>query len=147
MMKLIYANGLEKAGHVAYNPEHYLANKEKYAAKSKAWREANPEKAKQNRANYYLNNKSKELAYSTRYNRHKKTGVSQEQYLAKLNEQGSVCAICKQVDTKALAADHCHTTGLFRGLLCNNCNRGLGHFQDDPQLLQKAMEYLNVLIN
>jgi len=140
-------NGQERAVHVAYNPEHYLANKEKYAAKSKAWREANPEKAKQNRANYYLNNKSKELAYSTRYNRHKKTGVSQEQYLAKLNEQGGVCAICKQADTKALAADHCHITGLFRGLLCSNCNRGLGYMKDNITILKQAVEYLNDYIN
>ncbi len=128
---------------VAYNPEHYLANKEKYAAKSKAWREENPEKAKENRRKYYLDNKQKELSYSTKLNRLRKTGVTDEQYQAQLEKQKHVCAICGNSCTKALAADHSHITGKFRGLLCNPCNRGLGYLKDDPVIISKALEYLN----
>ncbi len=43
---------------------------------------------------------------------------------------------------KAFDVDHCHITKTVRGLLCNNCNRGLGHFQDDTENLQKAIKYL-----
>ena len=38
--------------------------------------------------------------------------------------------------------DHCHETLKFRGLLCNNCNHGLGHFKDNPSILQRAITYL-----
>jgi hypothetical protein len=38
--------------------------------------------------------------------------------------------------------DHCHETGKFRGWLCINCNTGLGRFYDDPNLLNKAIQYL-----
>lgn len=136
-------NGLEKEALVAYSPEHYKANKEKYAAKSKAWREANPNKAKDYRRKYYEENKDKELEYSTKLNRFRRTGVTEEQYQARLEVQKGVCAICSQKCSKALAADHNHITGKFRGLLCNNCNRGLGHFKDNPLLLLSATKYLN----
>lgn len=127
---------------MAYNPEHYKQNKEKYNAKSKAWREANPEKAKENRKRNYEINKERDLTYSTKYNRLKRTGVTDEKYQIQLEKQQGLCAICKGTCTKALAADHCHNTNTFRGLLCNNCNRGLGHFKDNPQLLIQAIKYL-----
>lgn len=127
---------------MGYNPEHYQANKAKYAEKSKAWRDANPEKSKANRRANYLLNKDRDIAYSTVYNRLRKTGVSNEQYQKKLLDQDGVCAICKGTCTKALAADHDHDTGVFRGLLCNSCNRGLGYFKDNMKLLKEAYKYL-----
>ena len=60
--------------------------------------------------------------------------------------QDSRCAICgihEKSSAKGLAVDHCHAKGNVRGLLCNNCNNGLGRFKDDVSLLQKAIEYLN----
>lgn len=127
---------------MAYSKEHYLAHKAEYAAKSRAWREANPERSKENRRKYYEANKDKELSYSTSLNRFRKTGVSAEQYQKQHVLQKGLCAICSGTCSKALAADHDHVTGLFRGLLCNNCNRALGHFKDSPELLLKAVEYL-----
>src|ERR1700739_472325 len=41
-----------------------------------------------------------------------------------------------------LNVDHCHETNVFRGLLCSNCNRGLGMFMDRPDLLRQAAIYL-----
>lgn len=58
--------------------------------------------------------------------------------------QDGVCAICQNpCKTNArLSVDHCHDTGRIRGLLCNQCNQGLGQFQDNPERLRKAAKYL-----
>ena len=54
------------------------------------------------------------------------------------------CRICKQKEAKGrlLSLDHSHKTQEVRGLLCKNCNIGLGHFRDSVKLLKKAIKYL-----
>ena len=71
-------------------------------------------------------------------------GINADQYEAMLKEQNNVCAICYKPDicNRDLAVDHCHNTKKVRGLLCTNCNMALGKFQDDLQIIQKAVEYL-----
>lgn len=62
-----------------------------------------------------------------------------------LKTQGGRCAICPKkvsLDGKALSVDHCHTSGKIRGLLCSECNRGIGYFTDNPELLEAAAAYL-----
>jgi Autographiviridae endonuclease VII len=77
----------------------------------------------------------------------RKYNVSKEQYQEMLDKQGNRCQICRKlhnVDIKRgrLYIDHNHTTGKVRGLLCNNCNSGIGNLQDDPDIVQSALEYL-----
>lgn len=76
----------------------------------------------------------------------KKYGLSLSAYLCLCRDQNSACAICKQPNTnkKRLAVDHCHTTGKVRGLLCTPCNLALGSMRDNPVLLRKAADYLEV---
>ncbi len=121
----------------AYSATHYAANKEKLKAYSATYYAANKEKKKAYRAA----NLDRRLAY----NRLRKTGVTQEQYDGAYLKQKGVCAICSGVEAsgRRLAADHCHTTGVFRGLLCMKCNTGLGKFKDNTDLLTKAIGYLN----
>lgn len=60
-----------------------------------------------------------------------------------LEEQGGACAICRVVPEKyRLHIDHCHSSGRVRGLLCNSCNTGIGHFHDDPERLARAIGYV-----
>jgi hypothetical protein len=43
-----------------------------------------------------------------------------------------------------LSVDHCHETGIVRGLLCQPCNRDvLGHARDDTEFFERCIEYLN----
>ena len=73
--------------------------------------------------------------------RYRRYGVTAEQ-MEEMREQASdLCLICKSSDT--LVIDHCHETDKVRGLLCNHCNKGLGHFRDNPELLAKAIDYLH----
>jgi len=71
-------------------------------------------------------------------------GMSLSAYNEMLVSQNGVCAICKNqcVSGRSLAVDHDHNTGNIRGLLCCNCNRGIGLLQDNPAYLQAALDYL-----
>ncbi len=72
-------------------------------------------------------------------------GITIDQYEAMEATQGMVCAICGKPPGgryKNLAVDHCHSTGKVRGLLCDTCNRALGFFRDDPDVLRRAVIYL-----
>lgn len=71
--------------------------------------------------------------------------ITLEQYNNMLIKQKGVCAICKtNLNKKALSVDHCHSTGKVRGLLCHNCNMGLGTFKDNMFILQEALNYLQI---
>lgn len=83
--------------------------------------------------------RKKQLAY--------KYGLSVEQYEGLLNKQNRLCGICGCSETSSkvrgsFAVDHNHDTGENRGLLCNQCYRGLGMFYDDVGMLQQAISYL-----
>lgn len=59
--------------------------------------------------------------------------------------QGGLCRGCRRHQTefkKALIADHDHATGLFRGLLCFQCNFILGNARDEVGILESLVEYL-----
>lgn len=76
-------------------------------------------------------------------------GITYDEYVALVDAQGNRCAICgdpPKPDGKGaysrLQVDHHHGTGKVRALLCAPCNKGIGHFNEDPQRLTKALEYL-----
>lgn len=75
----------------------------------------------------------------------KQFGIGLDEYTALLDAQHGVCAICSRIDpVRSLAVDHCHTTGKVRGLLCRDCNQGLGLYQDNIERLKRAADYLYV---
>lgn len=73
-------------------------------------------------------------------------GITPEQYAALLAKQDGRCAICRSADWpgkwKRPNVDHDHAGGAVRGLLCGNCNNGIGMFGDDPARLRAAANYL-----
>ena len=79
-------------------------------------------------------------------------GISHDDYKKMLLSQGGGCAICGRTEdnrpkdsnnAKFLAVDHEHGTGRIRGILCENCNRALGLFKEDRELMKQAIKYLD----
>lgn len=68
--------------------------------------------------------------------------ITDQDYESVLSAQGGVCAISGRTSTRPFNIDHCHATGLFRGLLSPWMNKGLSFFDDDPALLEAAANYL-----
>lgn len=66
-------------------------------------------------------------------------GVSLEEYDALLAD--AVCGICDTAED--LCLDHCHATGVIRGVLCRGCNRSLGQLGDTAEAIKRVMDYLD----
>lgn len=72
-------------------------------------------------------------------------GITPADFQLLLSTQGNRCAVChKSYDAakQGWAIDHSHSTGRIRGVLCTQCNTGLGHFRDSIPALESAIEYL-----
>lgn len=78
--------------------------------------------------------------YRSSINRGKFRSVISDNDLKELKASIDQCVICGS--NEKLVIDHDHKTNKIRGLLCNHCNRGLGHFRDDPMLLEFAAMYI-----
>ena len=77
--------------------------------------------------------------------------LTAERYREMLKEQDYKCKICRKHETRKssksdetlrLCIDHCHKTGIVRGLLCHDCNTSLGKFKESTELFCRAIEYL-----
>ena len=82
--------------------------------------------------------KRREDARTARFRLH---GITLDQYHAKFEAQNECCAICGRWMAHP-HIDHDHATGKHRGLLCGDCNRGLGQFRDRPERCRAAALYL-----
>ncbi len=67
--------------------------------------------------------------------------LSYEQYQLMLDLQNGICACCGNTPNR-LVIDHNHQTSKIRGLICDNCNFGIGHFSDSIERLELAIKYL-----
>lgn len=105
-----------------------------------------PDKEKTHRSYNKRKNESDKVYRSRRRWKLRRYGVTIEDYMQMFDAQGGKCALCGSDPDKRrhhdFAVDHCHESGVVRGLLCHRCNVGLGHFQDNPVLLMAAAEYL-----
>ena len=73
-------------------------------------------------------------------------GITLEQYNQMVIDQGGKCPLCTRHQdelTRRLVVDHCHETGRVRGLLCNECNKGIGLLKDNPSIMERAIRYVN----
>lgn len=84
--------------------------------------------------------KRKEHSLKTKY------GITLEQYHQKMSSQDNKCAICRcslnSLGTHQVNTDHNHNTNVFRGILCDGCNRAIGLIKDNPETAQRMAGYL-----
>lgn len=74
-------------------------------------------------------------------------GITREQYNLMLVKQNFSCAICETYQSdlpKALSIDHCHESGVVRGLLCSKCNHAIGLLGDKIKYLYRFIDYLKI---
>jgi hypothetical protein len=75
--------------------------------------------------------------------------IDYDTYLKMYEDQKGKCKICgvdKELGgVSGLFVDHCHSTNKIRGLLCTNCNSGLGKFKDNKELFLRAIEYISIV--
>ena len=125
---------------------------------SKEWRSKNADKVRKTIALYRKNNpeKIKEWAKrnpekikakSRKQDLKRNHNITQKEYEMLLNSQDGKCAICHTDrpncrNVEHLSVDHDHETGRIRGLLCQNCNLGIGHLKDNTTILESALFYL-----
>lgn len=141
----IYQNKTKK--HLKdYYKKYYEQNKKKLVQKYKKYYIKNRTKLLKQSKNYHLSHKNK-----YKNNRLLKNfGISLKEYKRLLKNQKSVCAICgkKEINLgfhgkiKNLSVDHDHNSKVIRGLLCDNCNHGIGCFKDNIKIMKKAIKYL-----
>jgi|SRR3989338_7327555 len=81
-----------------------------------------------------LNDKKLTLQFGT-------AGPYRQLYAELFERQGGLCGICRNPMQRPVL-DHCHKTLAVRGLLCSNCNNGLGQFKDSLELLSSALKYI-----
>lgn len=99
-------------------------------------------------SDYYTKEERSDYEKAWRFRRDFKTTPERVEQIRAA--QGGVCAICGGVEThiyksgklRDLSVDHDHVSGAVRGLLCVNCNRGIGYLKDSPALLRAAAEYI-----
>lgn len=115
--------------------------------RGKRWRLRNPEKQRAATRSWLDNNKEYASTRHRKYQLRRQYGLTEEEYGLLLERQAGCCAICNTDSPtgkwKVFAVDHDHKTGLVRGLLCNECNRGMGLLRDSSELLRKAADYLD----
>jgi Recombination endonuclease VII len=130
----------EKARRSAHRQAHKPQNRER----ARRYREAHQKEInKRARARYQA--KKHDSASPARTAQLRRYGITPAEYDALLEKQGGACAICRKRSKGRLCVDHCHVTGMVRGLLCNECNGALGYLKDDQASLVAALAYLGAL--
>jgi hypothetical protein len=131
-----------KACNLRQKHDRYLRDPEPEKRRVQQWRVDNPERYSEYRAEYRARPERKKADRAGHLKR--KFGLTPEQYDEMLAAQDGRCMICRRppAEGKTLDIDHDHETGRVRGLLCRNCNHGVGKFFEDVWLLMAAAGYL-----
>jgi RNA polymerase subunit RPABC4/transcription elongation factor Spt4 len=130
-------------------------NRARVRATDNEWRKNNIEKARASERKWYYKNREKKLAAGRiRYHKTKeikkwqtitrKYNLTKDDFDKLFESQGKRCPICwtSEFTQWTLNVDHCHVSGKVRGILCNKCNLGLGAFDENPDTMSRAIDYV-----
>lgn len=126
------------------------------------WRRSNPDRQREISRRSYLKNLEHNRSRAKKWRAdnaercldwHFKAtfDISVEEFRLLERKQGGLCAVCRCVETvvdkrtgkpRRLHVDHCHKTGVVRGLLCTRCNMAAGYVRDDPETARRLATYL-----
>ena len=114
-------------------------------ARHAEWRVKNKEHLRKYNQNRYIKNTDRWASHIWR-----KYKMKPEDYQNLLKSQGDKCAICGNQNPHhkqgRFNIDHCHKTGVIRGLLCWRCNVAIGKMEDNPSRLRKAAKYIEAFL-
>jgi hypothetical protein len=121
-----------------------IANREEVNANLREYYRENADALKAQKKERYKKNPKRYQAETRRVKLFSEYGLTIEQYDLMVIKQAGRCAICAgpPVHNKRLTVDHSHSNGTVRGLLCSECNSGLGFFKDSIIILERALKYL-----
>lgn len=129
-----------------YAKQYAQNHREEMKRRLYLWRKNNPEKLKKIYKKYSNSEKGKiRNRRWAKKDRLLSYGITEGILEQMKKKQNNKCAICRKIInefTKDFAVDHDHKTGKVRGLLCMNCNIGLGAFRDNKIVMRKAIDYL-----
>ena len=100
----------------------------------------NKGKERKSNKNWIANNKERWKELSRKCSLKRKYNMTPQKYGELWLSQKGKCKIC--YERKPLNIDHCHKSNKVRGLLCKNCNFGIGSLKDDIGILTSAIQYL-----
>lgn len=129
-----------KAAHAVYNKRWRDKHPDVVKARNKKLNaDRSPEKHRANQRAYRARNPRLMKSIDLK----KKYGITLDEYEGRLAAQQGCCAVCKSPPgKKALAVDHCHDTGIIRGILCHGCNTALGLLREDEKIVAALGRYL-----
>lgn len=143
-------NDDNKASHAA----RLLREPEKVRAqantRSKRYYWSNLDESREKARNYAKKRHAADPSIKRRSKLKSDYGMTPEQWQAMFNGQGCKCAICGTTEPQSKNGwntDHCHKTGKVRFILCAHCNRGLGAFKDNPEIMRKAATMIEEIQN
>jgi len=116
-----------------YRPAKNTASRQRWCSKAcahKGWSRDNPDRKKELMREHY----------------YRKYGITKEFYEQRVAELGNRCECCggpPNGQGAVLHIDHCHTTGVYRGLLCGKCNTALGLLDDSLERIECLRRYLS----
>lgn len=125
--------------------DFYIQTHTLKSGERKKYRRTNCKKCENARYRAYHQANKQKMSQRMRAFALSRFGLTPAGYDAMLAAQGGGCAACgrkDECDGRALAVDHSHATGQVRGILCSDCNRGIGVFADSPARLRLAADYL-----